>query len=173
MPSGLTLARAFADGLWLAITASPLSMAVAALLAVLMTVRVVQAVAHPVGRRDPIRRFSQYDKATILARAGGRCEHHGLIFGRCRQTERLEADHVHPHSRGGQTAVANGQALCRRHNRAKRATVPFRWQLRALERRREQYFPPAVPRSVTRYAPRKPRAKKRPSAIPPGTFHAG
>ncbi len=165
-PSAFDLVRAFADGLWAGVTASPLTMAIAAVFAVLMAVRVVQAVAHPVDRRDPVRRFSRYDKATILMRAGGRCEHHGLVFGRCKQTERLEADHVHPHSRGGQTAVANGQALCRHHNRAKRASVPYRWQLRRLERRREQYFPPSVPRSVTRYAPRRLRTKKSAKTAP-------
>lgn len=100
---------------------------------------------------DPSRRagrrelFSRVDEATILARAGGRCEHHYLLFGLCRETANLEADHIHPHSRGGQTAVANGQALCRTHNRSKRATVPNAWQLRSLERRRATYYPLGVP----------------------------
>lgn len=165
-PSAFDIARSFADGLWAGITASPFTMAMAAVFAVLLAVRFVQAVAHPAGRRDPVRTFNRYDKATILMRAGGRCEHHGLLFGRCRQTERLEADHVHPHSRGGQTALANGQALCRHHNRAKRASVPYRWQLRRLERRRAGYFPPGVPASVTRYAPRK-KPSRTPLVLPP------
>jgi 5-methylcytosine-specific restriction endonuclease McrA len=101
-----------------------------------------------------VRRFSRADKSAILTRAGGRCEHHGWLFGRCRETIGLEADHVHPWSRGGPTAIANGQALCRRHNRLKRATVPFAWQLRALEKRRAAYFPPGVSVAITRRARR-------------------
>jgi hypothetical protein len=117
-----------------------------------MVVRLVHAAAHSRTNRDPVRRFSRADKAAIEARAGGRCEQYGWLTKRCRQTEHLEADHVHPHSRGGQTAVANGQALCREHNWAKRARVPFGWQLRALERRRVGYFPTGVSGRVVRVA---------------------
>jgi hypothetical protein len=56
----------------------------------------VQAVAYPATSRDPIRRFDRGDKAELLRRAGRRCEHHGWISGRCKATEFLEADHVHP-----------------------------------------------------------------------------
>jgi hypothetical protein len=112
-------------------------------------VRFVRSVIHS-GPRDPVRRFSRADKAAIVGRAGGRCEHHGWLFGRCRETERLEADHVHPHSRGGWTNIANGQALCRRHNREKRASVPFNFQLRGLEKRRAAYYPTGVPGAVVR-----------------------
>jgi 5-methylcytosine-specific restriction endonuclease McrA len=102
-----------------------------------------------------------------LAHAGHRCEHHAPLLGRCRQTERLEADHIHPWSRGGQTAVANGQALCRRHNREKRAAVPFGRQLRSLEKRRAEYYPPGVSGAVTRHAPPPPRLPKRPARRTP------
>jgi CRISPR/Cas system Type II protein with McrA/HNH and RuvC-like nuclease domain len=61
----------------------------------------------------------------ILSRAGGRCEYHGWLLGPCRVTEGLDADHVHPHSRVGWAHISNGQALSKRHNRQKRATVPF------------------------------------------------
>jgi 5-methylcytosine-specific restriction endonuclease McrA len=142
------------DGFWLAATSSPW-VALGIIVFLLHTaVRLVHAAAHPGNNRDPLRRFSSSDKNLILSRAGGRCEHHAWIFGRCRKTERLEADHVHPHSRGGQTAPENGQALCRRHNLAKRATIPFKWQLRALERRRAGYFPAGVPATVVRKATR-------------------
>ncbi|HJQ43731.1 MAG TPA: HNH endonuclease signature motif containing protein [Jatrophihabitantaceae bacterium] len=117
-------------------------------------VRFAREIIHPRSRRDPVRRFCRADKAVILARAGNRCEHHGWLFGRCRATDRLEADHVHPHSRGGQTAIANGQALCRRHNREKRASVPFNRSLRTLAKRRAGYFPPAHDPTVVRYARR-------------------
>jgi hypothetical protein len=143
------------DGFWLVATSSPW-VALGIIVFVLHTgVRLVHAAAHPGNNRDLVRRFSRADKHAILSRAGGRCEHHGWIFGRCRKTERLEADHVHPHRRGGQTAPENGQALCRRHNLAKRATIPFNWQLRALERRRAGYFPPDVPAKVVRKAARR------------------
>ena len=90
---------------------------------------------------DPLRRFNGETRRTVMSRAGGRCE--GSIFlawGRCRD-EAGEADHVYPHSRGGPTTLANGQALCRGHNRSKAAMRPPWWYLRALERRRRSYFP--------------------------------
>ena len=80
-----------------------------------------------------------------------------MLFGRCRAVDQLEVDHVHPWSRGGQTALPNGQVLCRSHNKRKRASVPFGWQLRRLERRRTADFPPGVPTTVTRRTPRSPR----------------
>jgi hypothetical protein len=49
--------------------------------------------------------------------------------------------------------VANAQALCGRHNRAKAATVPFRWQLRAIERRRTRYYPAGVSGAVMQRCP--------------------
>lgn len=52
-----------------------------------------------------VRRFSMAQYRTIVNRAGWRCEHHSLIFGRCPETDNLEADHVQPHARGGQTAI--------------------------------------------------------------------
>ena len=100
--------------------------------------------------RDPVRRFSRADKALLLHQAGGRCEHHGLILGRCRETQNLEADHIHPFSRGGRTALANGQALCQRHNRLKRARIPWGWELKRLARHRARYFPAGASTAVIR-----------------------
>lgn len=127
-----------------------------------MVVLVIGCTVLPIARnllhdrqpRDPVRRFSRADKRRILARAGHRCERHGLLTGRCRQTAGLEADHVHPWSRGGWTHIDNGQALCRRHNRAKRASVPWNWQLRHLADRRTAYFPPGSSTAVMRHRPR-------------------
>jgi hypothetical protein len=147
-----TIAGGVLHGFWVAATSSPWTAAAFCCFAILTGIRMVHAIRYPPGVRDPIRRFSHADKLAILARAGQRCEHHGRIFGRCRATAGLEADHVHPHSRGGWTNVANGQALCRPHNRAKRATIPFGWQLRNLERRRAGYSPAGMPVAVVRTA---------------------
>jgi 5-methylcytosine-specific restriction endonuclease McrA len=100
-----------------------------------------------------VRRFSQAERREIFARAGNRCEHHFPIFGRCRTASGLEADHVHPHSRGGWTSVSNAQALCQRHNRQKSARVPWNWQLNGLAKRRGTYFVPNHKPAVIRYGP--------------------
>jgi hypothetical protein len=145
--------HSLSHGLWQAISSAPWIAPVLALLIISAVVRFVRTIIHN-GPRDPIRLFTRTDKAVILARAGIRCEHHGWLTGRCHATDRLEADHVHPHARGGWTNLANGQALCQRHNRMKRATVPFDWQLRRLAKRRLSYFPadaePTVIRRKTR-----------------------
>jgi hypothetical protein len=92
-------------------------------------------------RRDPWRGFKFASRRTVLARAGGRCEHAlFLVWGRCR-AEASEVDHIYPWSRGGPTIVSNGQALCRKHNRRKSNLRPPWWYVLALERRREGYIP--------------------------------
>jgi hypothetical protein len=60
------------------------------------SVGMIRRVIYRSSPRASTRRFSRAQKATILARAGGRCEHHAWILGRCNVTEALEADHVHP-----------------------------------------------------------------------------
>jgi HNH endonuclease len=94
-------------------------------LAIGKLVQLGRAVVHSGHGRDPRRAFSWAEKALLLERAGHRCERHSWLLGRCRETEALQADHVHPHSCGGATDVANGQALCKRHNRRKAARVPW------------------------------------------------
>jgi hypothetical protein len=126
-------------------------------IALVKAVGTVRAVVHGRHPRDPVRRFSRADRRVVLDRAGHRCEHHSLLDGRCRATEQLQADHVHPYSQGGVTAVENAQALCRRHNKQKSARVPWVWELRQLARRRAAYFPPGVPTAVVR----RPRARPR------------
>jgi len=120
-------------------------------------------VAIQTGPKDPNRRFNRSQRAFILDRAGHRCEHDGL-FGRCRATQKLEADHIHPHSRGGWTHVDNGQALCKMHNRQKLAVIPYSFQLRRLERRRAAYFPHGMPVTVVRRSkPSKRKTKSEPA----------
>ncbi len=114
---------------------------------------------HP--QRPPERRSAQVQSGRTpgdLARAGNRCEYHLSIFGRCRTTSRLEADHVHPHSRGGRASVSNGQALCQRHNREKSARVPWNRQLNSLAKRRATYFLPNHDPVVVRHRPPNVRA---------------
>ena len=110
----------------------------------------VRTAAHGRHPRDPQRLFVGADRATLLARAGRRCEHHSFLSGRCATTDRLQADHVHPHSRGGATSVANGQVLCGRHNAHKANRIPWAWELDRLARRRQAYFPPDTPTTVVR-----------------------
>jgi 5-methylcytosine-specific restriction endonuclease McrA len=145
------LARDVWDGMW----ANPWLSVLVALLVVRASVRSVRNLVHSVHARDAVRTFSRADKTTILTRAGGRCEHHSWLGGRCDQTLGLEADHVHPHSRGGWTDLANGQALCRRHNKAKGARVPWGWELNRLSRHRTNYFAPGTPTQVARHRPRR------------------
>jgi hypothetical protein len=115
-------------------------------------VRSVRRAIHS-GPRDPIRLFPRADKRILLERAGRRCEHHALIGGRCAATERLEADHVHPHSQGGWTHISNGQILCKRHNRTKSAGIPWNRSLRKLAERRAVYYPVGVDGTVCRRRP--------------------
>lgn len=89
-------------------------------------------------RRDPQRFFDAAQKRALKAQADYRCEHKPLIGPRCRRTG-TEADHVVPWSKGGPTALWNGQMLCRMHNRRKSNLVPshfYRWRLRRRRRRR-------------------------------------
>jgi hypothetical protein len=109
------------EGLW----AHPWLGALVALIVARTCVRAVRDFIHSVHARDAVRTFSWADKIAILARAGGRCEQHNWLGERCDETVGLEADHLHPHSRGGWAALANGQAPCRRHNKAKAARVPW------------------------------------------------
>lgn len=129
---------------------SPWLAAITVLLVVNTVVRALRALIHGRHRPDAQRRFSASQRGIILSRAGRRCEHTSLLFGRCDETDRLHADHVHPHSRGGLTAVENGQALCARHNKQKAARVPWNWELDRLARRRRAYFPAGMDTSVVR-----------------------
>jgi hypothetical protein len=143
-----------AHGVWAAVSSSPWLMVVLAILVLSGGARFVRGIVHAGHPRDVVRRFSQSELRIIFSRAGNRCEHHVPVFGRCRATDGLEADHIHPHSRGGWTSVSNGQALCQRHNREKSARVPWNWELQRLTRRRATYFLGGHDPAVVRHRPR-------------------
>jgi hypothetical protein len=146
--------HSFWTAIWSAVAASPLIGLLLGLIVLGFVVRIVRAIALGPIHRDPIRAFSQAQRQLIFTWAGRRCERHGL-FGRCRATDNMHADHIHPWSKGGQTALANGAALCSRHNKTKGARVPWNWELKQLEKRRLAYFPPGVSGVVVRRAPRR------------------
>lgn len=148
-----TILGSVGHGIWLEATSSPWIGGVFCLLIVYLVARVYHAIRWaPVAAAglDPLRLFTGVDRAEIVSRAGGRCERHGLLFGRCKETEKLHADHVHPHSKGGSTTVSNGQVLCSRHNAQKAARIPFNWELRRLDNQRVSYFPKGVNGTVVR-----------------------
>ena len=140
-------------GIWLEATSSPWIGGVLCLLIVYLVARIYHAIRWaPIAAAglDPLRLFIGVDRAAIVSRAGGRCERHGLMLGRCKETEKLQVDHVHPHSKGGSTTVANGQVLCLRHNSQKAARIPFNWELRRLGKQRASYFPKDANKAVVR-----------------------
>ena len=154
-----TVLGSLSHGLWQGAMSSPLSMLASVFLAALVVVRVYRAfrwLPLTAAGRDPMRRYAGTDRVTVLYRAGARCEHDGLLSGRCGETEDLQADHIHPHSKGGSTTVGNGQALCSRHNKQKAARIPFNWELRRLEKRRAAYSPPGISLTVVRRSTREP-----------------
>ncbi len=64
------------------------------------------------------RQISDEEKAAVLERQGRHCfiDNHPIS-----EDESIEFDHIWPYSAGGQSEVANIGAVCRRHNREKRA----------------------------------------------------
>ena len=150
-----TILGSVAHGMWLAATSSPWAGVVFCLLILSVLLRIYRVIRWaPIATAglDPLRRFKGADRAAILFRAGTQCERHSLLFGRCKETKKLHADHVHPHSRGGSTTVANGQVLCSRHNKQKAARIPFNLELRRLEKQRALYFPAGDNGAVVRRA---------------------
>ncbi len=72
--------------------------------------------------KDARREFSELDRIVIYRKNGGLCQEclrEGKPEPECTVSWReYDADHVVPHSMGGQTTLDNGQLLCRHHNRA-------------------------------------------------------
>jgi len=98
---------------------------------------------------DPRRVLGDSERHEVFSRAGYRCEHKSLLWMRC-SGRATHADHIHPHSKGGATTLANSQALCVSHNLRKSNHVPGLLYVWRLERRRRRYFPANSPRLVRR-----------------------
>jgi hypothetical protein len=82
---------------------------------------------HEMKTKDERRGFSEAERIRIYRRDQGLCQQ-CLEEGKPEKEARVswsgyEADHVLPHSRGGQTTVDNGRVLCQYHNRSKGARV--------------------------------------------------
>ncbi len=144
------MAESLIESFWNAATDSPWLAAIAVLLVANAVVRALRSLIHGRHQLDVQRRFAAAQRVIILSRAGHRCEHTSVRYGRCDVTDGLHADHVHPHSRGGATVVENAQALCWRHNKQKAARVPWSWELTRLARRRRGYFPIGMETAVVR-----------------------
>ena len=78
-------------------------------------------------RKDDQRAFSEEQRIAIYLRDRGICQvcvAEGKPDRECIVPwSEFEADHVLPHSKGGQTLIENGQVLCREHNRQKGAKI--------------------------------------------------
>ena len=68
--------------------------------------------------KDPRRAFTTDERIVIWQRANETCQ----ICGKKIEFDQMDADHITPHSNGGQTTIDNGQALCRQCNASKGAT---------------------------------------------------
>lgn len=84
-----------------------------------------QAQGHDMLSKDERRTFNEAERIEIYRRHNGMCQE-CLAEGKPEKNcivpwSEYEADHVFPHSRGGQTAVWNGQVLCKQHNASKGA----------------------------------------------------
>jgi hypothetical protein len=87
----------------------------------------VTAKGLSVKAKDDRRAFNEAERILIYRRDNGRCK-------QCEAERKpdkecivpwveYDADHVVPHSKGGQTSVSNAQVLCRYHNQLKGAAV--------------------------------------------------
>ena len=76
---------------------------------------------------DEKRAFSESQRIAIFLKNDGICQFclaEGLSEREARVNwSQFEADHVLPHSKGGETLIKNGQVLCREHNRQKGAKI--------------------------------------------------
>ncbi len=81
---------------------------------------------HKILTKDPRRAFSEAERIAIYLRDRKRCQlciEEGKPDRECIVPwSQFEADHVLPHSKGGQTLIDNGQVLCRFHNKQKGAS---------------------------------------------------
>jgi len=78
---------------------------------------------HEIITKDERRAFSEYERIQIYRKYDGLCQM-CLAEGKPEKEAKVlwaeyEADHVLPHSKGGQTMLENGQVLCSYHNKKK------------------------------------------------------
>lgn len=67
---------------------------------------------------DPQRLFNPEQRKLIFRNSGGKCRECTIELSQ----SNFHADHIKPHSAGGETVVGNGRALCSRCNRLKGST---------------------------------------------------
>lgn len=70
--------------------------------------------------KDPRRAFTPDERIVIWRRDNQKCQECGSKI----EFAQMEADHITPHSRGGQTTLANGRALCRQCNASRGIAAP-------------------------------------------------
>lgn len=78
--------------------------------------------------KDEKRSFNEAEKIKIYRKYKGICQECKREGKNDKESlvswSEYEADHIIPHSKGGQTSVENGQLLCKHHNRKKSDFVP-------------------------------------------------
>ena len=79
---------------------------------------VMDARDRPINVASKSRGFPPWMRQLLLVRARGRCQTRGCDA----PLSWLQADHVKPHSKQGQTSLENGQILCDHDNKLKRDT---------------------------------------------------
>ena len=114
------------------------SVALPAVLVVVLTVTAAVIQARDIRRRDPVRRFTRQQRREGMARARGLCELEAGFGRRCGRPAE-HGDHFYPWSKGGSTRLQNFVAACSTCNRAKGARIPTPAQQERLERRRLAY----------------------------------
>ncbi len=82
---------------------------------------------HELLEKDGKRAFSELERIQIYRRDKGFCQQ-CIRDGKPENEAKVswseyQADHVFPHSKGGQTVIKNGELLCRYHNQSKGAKV--------------------------------------------------
>jgi hypothetical protein len=80
---------------------------------------VLDTESRPIDMSVTARGFPDWMKRVLLIEARGRCRTRGCDS----PYHWLQVDHIHPHSKGGPTSLANGQILCDPDNKWKRDLV--------------------------------------------------
>jgi hypothetical protein len=89
--------------------------------------------------KDENRLFSFDQRQLIKQNAKEKCENRFLFFFRCLR-HGTDADHIFPHSLGGNTDIENAQWLCKRCNCKKGAKKPSKYYMSRLKFWRKFYY---------------------------------